>query len=66
MVSNKDLAIQPKEDLNVIGLVSSFKPFLEKYKNQRIQGNIDICYQQLGRYKDIIYDLTSMKIIIIQ
>ncbi|KAF0275017.1 hypothetical protein FOG51_00195 [Hanseniaspora uvarum] len=60
LVSNKDLAIQPKEDLNVIGLVSSFKPFLEKYKkNQRIQGNIDICYQQLGRYKDIIYDLNK-------
>lgn len=34
LVSNKDLAIQPKEDLNVIGLVSSFKPFLEKYKKK--------------------------------
>lgn len=60
LINDKDLNIQPKSDLNVVGLVSSFKPFLEKYKrNQRIQGNIDLCYKQLGRYKDIIYDLNK-------
>ena len=60
LINDKDLNIQPRDDLNVIGLVSSFKPFLEKYnKNQTIQGNIDTCYQQLGRYKDIIYDLNK-------
>ncbi|SGZ41413.1 uncharacterized protein HGUI_03614 [Hanseniaspora guilliermondii] len=60
LINDKDLNIQPKTDLNVIELVCSFKPFLEKYKkNQRIQGNIDVCYKQLGRYKDIIYDLNK-------
>lgn len=60
LINDKDLNIQPKRDLDVVGLVTSFKPFLEKYKrNQRIQGNIDLCYKQLGRYKDIIYDLNK-------
>lgn len=47
-------------DLNVIAVVSTFKPFIETYKrNQLINTNIDTCYTHLGKYKDIIFDLNK-------
>ncbi|XBW35756.1 hypothetical protein QEN19_001326 [Hanseniaspora menglaensis] len=47
-------------DLNVIKTISTFKPVLENYrKNQIINKNIESCYSQLGKYKDIIFDLNK-------
>lgn len=54
-------------DLNVIGVVSTFKPFLERYKrNQLIHTNIDICYTHLGKYKDIIFDLNKYEVYLLE
>ncbi|KAL6925616.1 hypothetical protein ACO0SA_000217 [Hanseniaspora valbyensis] len=59
--------VRKTQDLNVVGILSTFKPFLEKYKrNQLIHTNIETCYSNLGKYKDIIFDLNKYEEYLLQ